>query len=203
MKAEMILTSELKSAKYNPKTRVEQIAPLLRSIKEFGIIVPLIVDDENNLIDGHRRLASAKKLKLEKVPVVRIDNAITKDKAFEIVNTNLKKISAKDMIYIYLNGGTVSNRVMNHIIKIEEVVGADGLKKLSNQNASYRIMDVAWRVRKYCQQGNNDTFLKRVIFWLADNSMTFPVRRAMEAKVSRDTIQKAIAVNRPLKVTYK
>lgn len=196
-----ILTSEIKTAKYNPKSRAELIGPLVKSIKEFGIIIPLIVDSEKNLIDGHRRLASAKKLKLEKVPVIQIDSKLSKDKAYEVINTNSKKITNKDFIYIHVNGGSVPSRVLGQINLIEEIVGTDGLKKLGDRGVSYRVLDVAYRIRKYCRD-SNETFLKKTVFWLGFHNMSFAVRRAMEQGVKKDVISRAIATNRPLKVKY-
>ena len=48
----------------------EQITQLASSIKEFGFINPVIIDDHNGLIAGHGRLMAAKKLGLDEVPVL-------------------------------------------------------------------------------------------------------------------------------------
>ena len=48
----------------------EQVTQLASSIKEFGFINPVIIDDQNGLIAGHGRLMAAKKLGLEEVPVL-------------------------------------------------------------------------------------------------------------------------------------
>lgn len=196
-----IATDSIKTAKYNPKARVEQISQLVKSIKEYGIIIPLVVDADKNLIDGHRRLASAKKLKLEKVPTILMDSKISKDKAYEIVNGTSKKLTSKDWIYIHINGGSVPARILGQINIIEEIVGADGLKKLGYLSCSYRVMDVAYRIRKYCHD-NTEAFLKRTVFWIANNGMTFAVRRAMENKIKKEVIARAIALNKPLKIKY-
>ena len=47
-----------------------QVTQLASSIKEFGFINPVIIDDHNGLIAGHGRLMAAKKLGLEEVPVL-------------------------------------------------------------------------------------------------------------------------------------
>lgn len=197
-----ISTSEIKTAKYNPKSRVEHIAQLVKSIKLHGIIMPLVVDSERNLIDGHRRLASAKKLKLEKVPVIQISKEISRDKAYEIINTTSKKISNHDLIYIHINGGSIPTRALKQINLLEEVVGLDGLKRLGDRGATYTVLKYAWMVQKYCGERDNNGFLKKVIFWLIDNKMIYAVRRAMESKIKKDSILKAIASNRPLKIQY-
>jgi site-specific DNA-methyltransferase (adenine-specific) len=45
----------------------------MESIKQFGFAQPLVVDKDNVLIIGHCRLIASKRLKLDKVPVVKMD----------------------------------------------------------------------------------------------------------------------------------
>ena len=56
---------------------MEQLAQLAKSIKEYGIIEPLIVrindNDEFELIAGERRLRAAKMAGLDKVPIILKD----------------------------------------------------------------------------------------------------------------------------------
>lgn len=198
---ELVLTSSINPAKYNPKGRTEHVNQLTKSIKEHGIIIPLIIDSNKNLIDGHRRLASAKALKLDKVPVIKMDSKLSKDKAYEIINSTSKKISNHDLIFIYVNGGSVPKRALNQITQLEEIVGSEGLKKLGERGATYTVLKYAWIVRKYCGE-TSDSFLKKTVFWLIDNKMIYAVRRAMEAKAKKDVISKAIALGRPLKIKY-
>jgi hypothetical protein len=202
MKTEQILVSSIIPAKYNPKQRTDNIGQLMKSIKDHGIIMPLIIDSNNNLIDGHRRLASAKALKIAKVPVIQMDSKLTKDKAFEIINSTSKKISNHDLIFIHVNGGSIPKRALNKINQLEELVGKDGLKRLGERGATYTVLNYAWIVRKYCGE-SSDNFLKKTVFWLIDNKMIYAVRRAMEGKVKKDVISRAINLNRPLKIKYE
>lgn len=50
-----------------------QIKNVMESIRQYGIVQPLVVDKENVLIIGHCRLIASKRLKLKEVPVVRMD----------------------------------------------------------------------------------------------------------------------------------
>jgi len=43
---------------------------LIESVSEHGVLTPLVVTEDGVVVSGHRRLAAAKKLKLEKVPAV-------------------------------------------------------------------------------------------------------------------------------------
>lgn len=79
MKVEYVSPGELvpyaKNAKQHSPAQVKTIA---NSIKMFGWTQPIVVDENNVVVIGHGRLAAAKELKLEKVPVVKRDD-LTED----------------------------------------------------------------------------------------------------------------------------
>lgn len=87
---------ELKAATYNPrKWSEEAITGLTTSIKQFGLVDPILVNSANNrhniVIGGHFRLKVAKDLGYKTVPVVYIDIPDeTKEKELNLrLNKNL------------------------------------------------------------------------------------------------------------------
>lgn len=52
----------------------EQVAQIAGSIKEFGFNNPVLVDKNNSIIAGHGRVMAARKLGMDKVPVVILDH---------------------------------------------------------------------------------------------------------------------------------
>ena len=52
----------------------EQIAQIAGSIKEFGFNNPVLVDKDNSIIAGHGRVLAARKLGMDKVPVVILNH---------------------------------------------------------------------------------------------------------------------------------
>lgn len=75
----------------NPRTHSdEQIEQLCRSMQEFGFTNPILVDSDDGIIAGHGRLAAARRLGLEEVPVVVLDG-LTEDqrKAYLIADNRL------------------------------------------------------------------------------------------------------------------
>jgi len=52
----------------------EQVAQIAGSIKEFGFNNPILVDKDNSVIAGHGRLMAARKLGMDKVPVVELEH---------------------------------------------------------------------------------------------------------------------------------
>lgn len=57
----------------NPRKNGDAIAKVAASLKEFGWQQPIVVDNEMVVIAGHTRLAAARTLGMEKVPVVIAD----------------------------------------------------------------------------------------------------------------------------------
>src|SRR5262249_42157179 len=60
-----------RNARTHPPRQIRQLA---RSIKEFGFLVPVLVDSDGNLIAGHGRLEAAKEAGLSSVPAIRADH---------------------------------------------------------------------------------------------------------------------------------
>ena len=78
-----------KNAKLHPDDQVEHIA---NSIKTFGWVQPIVVDENNVVVIGHGRLAAAKKLHLDTVPVVRRDDLTEEQtRALRIVDNRVAK----------------------------------------------------------------------------------------------------------------
>jgi ParB/RepB/Spo0J family partition protein len=82
----------LKPAIYNPrKIKPEQLEDLVRSIKQFGFVDPVVVRlNDNMIIGGHQRYEAAKILKYKTVPVVQLDIS---DNDAKVLNLALNKIS--------------------------------------------------------------------------------------------------------------
>lgn len=96
IKVVQVKVSELKPATYNPrKWSEEAIAGLTASIKQFGLVDPILVNGSSNrqniVIGGHFRLKVAKDLGYKTVPVVYADIPDTaKEKELNLrLNKNL------------------------------------------------------------------------------------------------------------------
>lgn len=74
-----IAIKDIKPFERNAKKHDEtQVKNVMQSIKEFGFAQPLVVDKDNVLIIGHCRLIASKRLKLDKVPCLRMED-LTQD----------------------------------------------------------------------------------------------------------------------------
>ena len=61
----------LRNAKRHDKVQISNVA---ESIKQFGMVQPIVVDKDNNVIIGHCRLLACKQLKMKEVPIVKLED---------------------------------------------------------------------------------------------------------------------------------
>lgn len=82
------------NAKKHPEKQVHQI---VGSIKQFGFINPIIVDQNSEVIAGHGRLEAAKLLKLKQVPVIHIKHLSEAEvRAYRLADNQLTMNSGYD-----------------------------------------------------------------------------------------------------------
>ena len=79
----------------NPRTHSdEQVAKIAASIVEYGWTNPVLVDGDNGIIAGHGRLAAARKLGLEQVPVIELAHLSPTQKRAYVISDNRLALDA-------------------------------------------------------------------------------------------------------------
>lgn len=78
----------------NPRNNDEAVDAVASSIKNFGFKVPIVVDEKNEIINGHTRLKAAKKLGIKEVPVITADDLTPEQvKAYRIADNKVAEIA--------------------------------------------------------------------------------------------------------------
>jgi ParB-like chromosome segregation protein Spo0J len=100
--------SELRPNPFNSvlfkKESPEYFERMSDDIKERGIVVPLIAKNDGTLLAGHNRLAIAQKLKLGKVPVQYLEDALDEQREKEfIIKDNIfrRQHAAEEWLSLY------------------------------------------------------------------------------------------------------
>ena len=89
-----VLKPDPRNARTHSKKQVRQIAA---SIREFGFVNPVLIDEANLVIAGHGRLAAARLLSLVSVPAIRLAHlSETQKRALVIVDNKLAENAAWD-----------------------------------------------------------------------------------------------------------
>lgn len=85
----------------------EAVDHVAASIKEYGFKNPIIVDKENVIVNGHTRMKAAKKLGIDKVPIIRADDLTPAQvKAFRLMDNKSAEYSGwnNELLTIELEG---------------------------------------------------------------------------------------------------
>jgi DNA modification methylase len=83
----------------NPKVHPEsQIRRLMGSLREYGLVIPILIDKDNVIVAGHAVVEAAIRLNLEQVPCVRASHLTeAQRRAFAIAANRLAEDSSWDM----------------------------------------------------------------------------------------------------------
>jgi DNA modification methylase len=86
---ENLLIQDLCPYQNNPRHHPKsQIAKLVWAISEFGFLIPVLIDDHNNVLAGHARLEAAKELELPRIPCIRAGHLTESQKRTFIILDN-------------------------------------------------------------------------------------------------------------------
>lgn len=77
----------IKPYENNPRVNINAVDKVAESIKEFGFKVPLVINSDYVIINGHTRYEASKKLGLKNVPVIFADDLSEQQQnAFRIID---------------------------------------------------------------------------------------------------------------------
>jgi DNA modification methylase len=127
----------------------EQVAQIAGSIKEFGFNNPVLVDKDNSVIAGHGRLMAARKLGMDKVPVVQLghmteaqrkayvlaDNRIALNSGWDAGMLSLELQDLKDDIDLSLLGFDLDelDALLNPIEETEGLTDEDAVPDVPDE----------------------------------------------------------------------
>ena len=107
---------DLKPYENNARTHSdEQVEQLTKSITQFGFNNPILVQEDLTVVAGHGRLMAAKKLQLEKVPVIKLKHLTPEQvKAYVLADNKLA-----------LNAGWDDEILKSELLAIQEAGEVD------------------------------------------------------------------------------
>lgn len=98
MKVKNVSIDSIKPYENNPRDNDGGVDAVANSIKEFGWQQPIVVDKDNIIIVGHTRYKAAKKLGMDKVPVVVADSLSPEQvKAYRLADNKTGELTDWDM----------------------------------------------------------------------------------------------------------
>ena len=101
LKIQYLPISDIKPYKFNARKNEKAIKIVTASIKEFGFLIPVLIDKNNELVAGHTRIESAKMLGYEEAPTISAEH-LTEDqiKAFRILDNKSTEYASWDKVLL-------------------------------------------------------------------------------------------------------
>lgn len=187
----------IKARSYNPATRVDiGIGKLARSMDEIGLLYPVLLDAKNTTIDGHRRVAAAKRLGWKTIKAVVVEGDA--DAIYGSVNETAKRFTGNELLGLWLkNPKAAPSRIQKACAAAVDVYGRALLARVHAEGYSVWIHRLVKELANHLEDETPETGVT-ILKWLLDKGTIYQVRKALEAGISPKVLRNAIAKNKRL-----
>jgi len=204
-KVELVPIGSIRPSPFNPKERTDpkRLRDLKEDIRKHGLLYPIQVTADGEIIDGHRRYEVLKELGEEQIPVFR-RSVNDSEEIFQSCNLTSERLSGAQWLQRWLQGGDVPKEKLNDIQLIEKCCGRDFLAKMAELHLSPNsCIDVARACMRYCDVPYEDLeFMRLTIIWLVSGRRQNLARRIMDSRsADSNLLFRAIIENRDLRIT--
>lgn len=137
----LIPAATIRFTPYNPPARTKEgakLAHLIETIKEHGLIYPLLITSDRELIDGNRRLTACLAAGLEFVEC--IVSPLDGNKLFNAVNTSAVPMGGKGWIHVARAGGKPPVKEASTYKELHGLIGDYGIDLLIRFNVGLNIL---------------------------------------------------------------
>jgi ParB family transcriptional regulator, chromosome partitioning protein len=195
---------KIRSNPYQPRTRMdeEKLSELTASIKEKGIIQPVVVrqaGEEYELVAGERRLTAAKRLGWEKIPVV-IAERLSKEDMLEL--SLIENLQREDLNPIDTARGY--QRLMEECSLSQDQMAQKIGKDRSTIANTLRLLHLPEEVQKRVSQGELSEGHARAILPLPDEREQITLaKRVIQEGLSVRKIEELVYGHKKLPVTKR
>jgi hypothetical protein len=200
-KWKLLRVEDVKSADYNPARRTEakRIKELTRSMSDIGLLYPVLVDESNRLIDGHRRLAAAKALGWLTLPAIVVKG--DRNAIYASVNATAAKMTGNESLAAWLgNTHAATPRNQKIFAEMSNTLGLPTVRRLCEQGLSARAYQTALRISRYCGQPTPE-FVRKAVVWLMDVAVIGQAMKCLEAGIPAKDLATAVLKGQPIRFT--
>lgn len=89
--------SDLRNYEYNPRDNAPAIESVANSIRTFGFLIPVVIDEDDVLVAGHTRVAAAITLGMQEVPTVKVTHLTESEvNAFRVIDNKVAELAKWD-----------------------------------------------------------------------------------------------------------
>ncbi|CAD6516512.1 ParB/RepB/Spo0J family partition protein [Paraburkholderia metrosideri] len=170
-------------APYNPKARTadgKKLKYLIEVIKVYGVLYPLLITRDRELVDGHRRLTACLTLGYTHVDCIVLD--MERDKAFTAINTTPEKLGGKGWLEVGRGGGYLPEPLRGQYKELASLVGEFGIDLLIQKRLGLNILQLCKSVASLGLSRG----LAEIILLTAKNGLTNKINAELRAKKTRE-----------------
>jgi ParB-like chromosome segregation protein Spo0J len=162
-KIELIPIEKIMPYHNNPKEHPpEQIKKIASSIKEFGFLVPVIVNKDYGLVAGHGRYEAAKLIGMDKVPGIKAEHLTDAQiKQFRLVDNKIAEsewnMTSLAMELRNIDGFTgFDDNEKEKILEINEIEMVNLDELLNDVNIEESIENPDWVTMRFDREFRNE-----------------------------------------------
>lgn len=163
---------QLKPSRFNPtkRTAPAKLGGLMGSIASHGMPVPIVITDDFDVGDGHRRLACAKSLGWETVPAV-VWHGKTAQEIWSILNAHQMNMTPAQWLEAVVCGMSIDQPeiprpLANTIRELIDLVDEDVLFQIVEEGKSPEILKTAKFVGNKLGWSDKDHTVKTIRWFL-------------------------------------
>jgi hypothetical protein len=91
---EWVAVEYVKPYEFNARDNAKAIESVAKSIRQFGFLVPIVIDDDGNLAAGHTRIEAAKQIGMTEVLALRASHLTTEQiDTFRLVDNKVASLA--------------------------------------------------------------------------------------------------------------
>jgi hypothetical protein len=173
----IVPVASIKHTPYNPKSRTKdgaKLRALVESCRKNGVIYPILISADRDVIDGNRRLAAARILGMEKIECIVCN--IDRDEAFATVNTTAEKIGGKGWLEAGRGGCSLPKKEASEYRELYSLVGSYGVDLLISQNIGLNILQICKQVCSFGTMKRLEEVIMATALKKLTNKLNFEIR---------------------------
>ena len=213
---EHMILSDLMTNPLNPPERTSSNSAFLtlkKGVRELGVLdVIHVCGDTMTLINGHRRVESARLNGIYSLTAYRYDSLTEEERniLFTHLNTTSVSYSGSQMLFTFLNGGTVEPSFANkchELIRIGDSIhpgkGMHYLEIIRNKKKSPKSFLTG--ISEYCKVIDNDSVKTKakVLDWMINIGTAHRIKALISLKCPAHLLKKAVNGGKPVMGTWE
>ena len=202
--------NKIKPSPLNPPQRSRKVKYLAKSIKEVGLLQPIILASNGTVIDGHRRLMACMLLKMKEAPVIIHNSKSSKnyDSLFVQTNEHTQLMNGNQYLWRYMNGAEIPTYHKNRIEWLEKALGktyAHGMfKRILSENKSANTYQMVMGI--YCKYTNkkqtNKAHMRKLAYYLLNIENCYRVKSSIAHFIPINVLVDAVNNNKKLESKF-